>query len=91
MGSGVRFGKGKKVSKRQSTKVRCKVEKKVREHGRKLRKEMKKNPGKFKKSKKDPGVPGDCPFKDQARLNPFQHDIKVLNFVQFELAYLINN
>ncbi|XP_023333808.1 guanine nucleotide-binding protein-like 3 homolog isoform X2 [Eurytemora carolleeae] len=29
MGSGVRFGKGKKVSKRQSTKVRCKVEKKV--------------------------------------------------------------
>ena len=55
----------KKQSKRQSTKVRCKVEKKVREHARKLKKEKKKNPGKFLKSKKDPGVPNNCPFKDQ--------------------------
>ena len=55
----------KKQSKRQSTKVRCKVEKKVREHARKIKKEKKKNPGKFLKSKKDPGVPNNCPFKDQ--------------------------
>merc|ERR1711962_749617 len=33
--------------------------------GRKLKKEKKKNPGKFLKSKKDPGVPNNCPFKDQ--------------------------
>jgi len=55
----------KKQSKRQSTKLRCKVEKKVKEHARKLKKEKKKNPGKFLKSKKDPGVPNNCPFKDQ--------------------------
>ena len=55
----------KKQSKRQSTKLRCKVEKKVKEHARKIKKEKKKNPGKFMKSKKDPGVPNNCPFKDQ--------------------------
>jgi nuclear GTP-binding protein len=55
----------KKSSKRQTTKLRVKVEKKVRDHARKLKKEKKKNPGKFVKSKKDPGVPADCPFKDQ--------------------------
>ena len=55
----------KKQSKRVSTKVRCKVEKKVREHAKKIKKEKKKNPGKFLKSKKDPGVPNNCPFKDQ--------------------------
>jgi len=55
----------KKQSKRQSTKLRCKVEKKVKEHARKLKKEKKKNPGKFVRSKKDPGVPNNCPFKDQ--------------------------
>ena len=48
-----------------------KVEKKVKEHHRKLKKEMKKNPGKFKKSKKDPGVPGNCPFKDQVNVPVF--------------------
>jgi len=62
MGNG---SKWKANSKRTSTKLRCKVEKKVKEHHRKLKKEQKKNPGKFKKSKKDPGVPGNCPFKDQ--------------------------
>ena len=62
MGNG---GKWKAKSKRVSTKTRCKVEKKVRDHAKKLKKEMKKNPGKFKKSKKDPGVPADCPFKDK--------------------------
>jgi len=62
MGNG---GKGKAKSKRQTTKLRVKVEKKVKEHARKLKKEKKKNPGKFKKTRKDPGVPAECPFKDK--------------------------
>ena len=41
------------------------MEKKVRDHAKKLKKEKKKNPLKFKKSKKDPGVPAECPFKDK--------------------------
>lgn len=61
MGNG---GKWKSNSKRQSTKLRVKVEKKVKEHARKLKREKKKNPGKFTKSNKDPGVPANCPFKD---------------------------
>ena len=55
----------KKRSKRINTTTRCKAEKKVREHNRKLRKEKKKNPGKYAKSKKDPGVPNECPFKEK--------------------------
>lgn len=62
MGNG---GKWKAKSKRQSTKMRVKVEKKVKDHAKKLKKEKKKNPGKFKKSRKDPGVPAECPFKDK--------------------------
>jgi len=62
MGNG---SKWKAQSKRTSTKLRVKVEKKVKEHHRKLKKEKKKNPGKFRKSTKDPGVPGNCPFKEQ--------------------------
>lgn len=62
MGNG---GKWKAKSKRISTKTRVKVEKKVKEHAKKLKREKKKNPMKFKKSKKDPGVPADCPFKDK--------------------------
>lgn len=54
----------KKRSKRIDTKTRCKAEKKVREFNRKLRRDKKRNPGKFAKSKKDPGVPNDCPFKE---------------------------
>ena len=63
MGNG---GKWKAKSKRISTKTRVKVEKKVKEHAKKLKREKKKNPMKFKKSKKDPGVPADCPFKDKS-------------------------
>ena len=64
-------GKGsKKQSKRQSTKLRVKVEKKVKDHARKLKREKKKNPGKFVRSNKDPGVPNNCPFKDQVSLVP---------------------
>ena len=35
-----------------------------------FRKEKKKNPNKFHSSKKDPGIPANCPFKDQVA---FQH------------------
>ncbi len=38
---------------------------KVREHKKKLKKDMKNNPDKYKKSKKDPGVPNECPFKNK--------------------------
>lgn len=63
MGNG---GKWKAKSKRQSTKLRVKVEKKVKTHARKLKREKKKHPEKFpNKSNKDPGVPAQCPFKDQ--------------------------
>ena len=55
----------RKVSKRISTRQRVKTEKKIREHTRKVRKEKRKNPGKFAKSKKDPGVPNMCPFKEK--------------------------
>lgn len=62
MGNGKKWGaKSKKVT----TKLRCKVEKKVKEHHRKLKREKKRNPNNFHVSKKDPGIPGDCPFKDQ--------------------------
>ncbi|XP_076040959.1 nucleostemin 1 isoform X2 [Oratosquilla oratoria] len=42
---------------------RYKIERKVREHNRKLRKDQKKHPDKFKR--KDPGVPNSLPFKDK--------------------------
>ncbi|KAF6024721.1 GNL3 [Bugula neritina] len=55
----------KKASKRQTTRHRVKVERKVREHNRKLRKEAKKTPNKQKLKRKDPGVPNSLPFKDE--------------------------
>ncbi|CAG5124217.1 unnamed protein product [Candidula unifasciata] len=53
----------KKKSKRQSTKHRVKVERKVREHKRKLNKEAKKKPKRGKP--KDPGIPNNLPFKEE--------------------------
>lgn len=55
----------KKRSKRIPTKLRVKAEKKLREHNRKARAEKRKNPGKYNKRKKDPGVPSDCPFREE--------------------------
>ncbi|KAJ8370508.1 hypothetical protein SKAU_G00105360 [Synaphobranchus kaupii] len=53
----------KKASKRISCSKRYKIQKKVREHNRKLRKEAKKK-GITKRVKKDPGVPSIAPFKE---------------------------
>lgn len=53
----------KKPSKRLKLRTKYKVEKKVREHNRKMRKEAKKNP-KSKKSKKII-IPSICPFKEE--------------------------
>ena len=50
-------------SKRQPLKLKHKIERKVREHHRKERKDMRKNPAKYKK--KDPGIPNSWPFKLQ--------------------------
>ncbi|XP_030314407.1 guanine nucleotide-binding protein-like 3 [Calypte anna] len=53
----------RKASKRLSCHKRYKIQKKIREHHRKVRKEAKKRG--HKKPKKDPGVPNAAPFKEQ--------------------------
>ncbi|XP_045165338.2 guanine nucleotide-binding protein-like 3 homolog [Mercenaria mercenaria] len=52
-----------KKSKRQTTRLRAKIDKKVREHKRKQKRDAKKNPNANKK-RKDPGVPNSLPFKE---------------------------
>ncbi|XP_073731978.1 guanine nucleotide-binding protein-like 3 isoform X1 [Misgurnus anguillicaudatus] len=54
----------KKASKRVSCAKRFKIQKKVREHNRKLRKDAKKK-GISRKPKKDVGVPNSAPFKEE--------------------------
>ncbi|TNN24729.1 Guanine nucleotide-binding protein-like 3 [Liparis tanakae] len=54
----------KKASKRVSCSKRYKIQKKVRDHNRKLKKEAKKNPA-SKRAKKDLGVPSCAPFKEE--------------------------
>ncbi|NXE14023.1 GNL3 protein, partial [Lophotis ruficrista] len=53
----------KKASKRLSCHKRYKIQKKIREHHRKVRKEAKKRG--CKKPKKDPGVPSAAPFREE--------------------------
>ncbi|XP_060691118.1 guanine nucleotide-binding protein-like 3 [Hemiscyllium ocellatum] len=54
----------KKASKRLTCHKRFKIQRKIREHKRKVRKEAKKRGNKSKKSRKDPGVPNSAPFKE---------------------------
>ncbi|KYQ92306.1 guanine nucleotide binding protein 3 [Tieghemostelium lacteum] len=53
-----------RASKRQSLHQKHKIEKKVADHNRKVRKATKDNPSLIK-SKKDPGIPNLWPFKEQ--------------------------
>ncbi|XP_041081454.1 guanine nucleotide-binding protein-like 3 [Polyodon spathula] len=53
----------KKASKRVTCSKRYKIQKKVREHNKKLRKAAKKQ--KIRKVKKDPGIPNAAPFKEE--------------------------
>ncbi|KFQ93543.1 Guanine nucleotide-binding protein-like 3, partial [Nipponia nippon] len=53
----------RKASKRLTCHKRYKIQKKIREHHRKVRKEAKKRG--HKKRKKDPGVPSAAPFKEE--------------------------
>ncbi|KAG0229837.1 Guanine nucleotide-binding protein-like 3 [Actinomortierella wolfii] len=55
----------KHTSKRIAANHRYKIEKRVKEHHRKLRKEAKKNPNAHHKLKKDPGIPNLFPLKEQ--------------------------
>lgn len=55
----------KPQTKRQTLKHKVKVDKRVKEHHRKQRREARKNPNQRKALKKDPGIPNLHPFKDQ--------------------------
>ncbi|RKP18309.1 P-loop containing nucleoside triphosphate hydrolase protein [Rozella allomycis CSF55] len=55
---------GKKKSKRITCAQRYKIDRKIKEHHRKVRKEARKNP-KPNALKKDPGIPNFLPFKDK--------------------------
>ena len=55
----------KQKSKRLSTHQRTKIERKVREHTRKIRKEAKKTQGSSNKSRKDPGIPKNFPLREE--------------------------
>uniref|UniRef100_A0AAY4DZI1 Guanine nucleotide-binding protein-like 3 n=1 Tax=Denticeps clupeoides TaxID=299321 RepID=A0AAY4DZI1_9TELE len=66
----------KKASKRMSCAKRFKIQKKVREHNRKLRKDAKKN-GVKKRVKKDLGVPNSAPFKEEVLREAEQRKIRL--------------
>uniref|UniRef100_A0A3Q1EHQ4 Guanine nucleotide-binding protein-like 3 n=1 Tax=Acanthochromis polyacanthus TaxID=80966 RepID=A0A3Q1EHQ4_9TELE len=66
----------KKASKRVSCAKRYKIQKKVREHNRKLRKEAKKK-GVSKRVKKDLGVPSSAPFKEEVLREAEQRRLKI--------------
>jgi len=61
-GAGNKFMK--KRTKRETCSHRYKIIKKVNEHNRKLKKDKKKNPQRYRKKASDPGVPNSLPFKD---------------------------
>ncbi|XP_029630878.1 guanine nucleotide-binding protein-like 3 [Salmo trutta] len=66
----------KKASKRVSCSKRYKIQKKVREHNRKLKKNAKKK-GVGKKAKKDIGVPNKAPFKEDILREAEQRRLKL--------------
>merc|ERR1712035_153766 len=66
----------KKASKRVSCAKRYKIQKKVREHNRKLRKEAKKK-GVSKRPKKDLGVPSSAPFKEEVLREAEQRRLQI--------------
>ncbi|KAG7238340.1 hypothetical protein INR49_031056 [Caranx melampygus] len=66
----------KKASKRLSCAKRYKIQKKVREHNRKLRKEAKKK-GVSKRVKKDIGVPSSAPFKEEVLREAEERRLKI--------------
>ncbi|XP_015258932.1 PREDICTED: guanine nucleotide-binding protein-like 3 [Cyprinodon variegatus] len=66
----------RKASKRVSCAKRYKIQKKVREHNRKLRKEAKKK-GLKKRVKKDPGVPNSAPFKEEVLREAEQRRLQI--------------
>ncbi|XP_074528622.1 guanine nucleotide-binding protein-like 3 [Halichoeres trimaculatus] len=66
----------KKASKRMSCAKRFKIQKKVREHNRKLRREAKKK-GVSKRVKKDPGVPSSAPFKEEVLREAEQRRLQI--------------
>nr|XP_020489919.1 guanine nucleotide-binding protein-like 3 isoform X2 [Labrus bergylta] len=66
----------RKASKRVSCSKRYKIQKKVREHTRKLRKEANKK-GVSKRVKKDPGVPSSAPFKEEVLREAEQRRIQI--------------
>ncbi|XP_076012572.1 guanine nucleotide-binding protein-like 3 [Genypterus blacodes] len=66
----------KKASKRLSCSKRYKIEKKVREHHKKLRKEAKKK-GVSKRVKKDAGVPSSAPFKEEVLREAEQRRLQI--------------
>ncbi|XP_042356958.1 guanine nucleotide-binding protein-like 3 [Plectropomus leopardus] len=72
----MRRPKLKKASKRVSCSKRYKIQKKVREHARKLRKEAKKK-GVSKRVKKDPGVPSSAPFKEEVLREAEQRRLQI--------------
>jgi nuclear GTP-binding protein len=56
----------KRPSKRQTLSGKYKIQRKVREHHRKIRSAARKNPGLVHRAKpKDPGIPNTWPFKDE--------------------------
>lgn len=66
----------KKASKRVSCAKRYKIQKRVREHNRKLRKEAKKK-GVSKRPKKDLGVPSSAPFKEEVLREAEQRRLQI--------------
>ncbi|KAM9408665.1 guanine nucleotide-binding protein-like 3 [Pholidichthys leucotaenia] len=66
----------KKASKRLSCAKRYKIQRKVREHNRKLRKEAKKK-GVRRRVKKDLGVPNSAPFKEEILREAEQRRLRI--------------